>query len=1256
MTNSNAENKRKNISINQLNMNAEQIDNANNQKINQKNASKKRTHISSNLLIIVTLLIVTLACFSADTLSKYVASLYKTTGTEVAKWNISCNGIEMGVEPILVNPVLRLTDSENVLEGKIAPGQTGTFELEFDPTGTEVRVEYNLNIDLTQLISGEISNFYLDNVTYRIGENGEDIPINVVNGEVSIIQPLDSILSGDKCYVDINVVWTAEGDHAEDIAIQIAQGSFELPIIARAFQSIDDVIPSSGDTINEMRLVFNSNGGTFKNNATENNVRCQIITSSGDTNIDIFQGKYLRPTKTGIGFIGWTLNSANTGTIYYTLDDIAEVAYNGITLYAKYENVNAQYVGGNKFNQKLKRLANNDNTLNVDSEDTNIQYIRWSSTPPSNIEEMQADFAECKLNNHYSTNFDNNFVGEYFKDYMIYAWYYNHIIYLWSEANYINFANSANKMFSKLKSLKTLDFEEDLHVADTSNTTILSNMFYECESLENINLNIMNTENVSSFGYIFNGCIALTSLDLSEFDTSNATNFSAMFRRCTNLQYVDVSNFDTQNSTTFYDMFNGCRNINNLEIENFDLTNVTTTNSMFCDCSNLSKLDIKDWVTTNKLGNVCSMFENCSSLKELDLTGFNTRNVTYTYDYHFDLFRNCTNIEKITLGTNCTFENVTNFGYSFDGCNKLKQIDLSMIDTTSFEDIRYLFSNCDTLVTLDLSNFYCNNLINMMNVCSSCDNLKIVDFSNLDTRNVTDMSNSFIYDNNLTVIYGGSNFFASGDFVNTTNIFGNCTKLVGSKGTEFISSYDYTYIKVDGGDSAPGLLSEKGGIKAVYYSNYGTGTTYEDTITLGSTYTIASSPFNRTGYILLGYAKTPTSNIIYYPGDTIIIENGIALYARWSATSYTNSSYTFDGTDYIDTEVTLFSRATIDKDFIIEFKKSTDYATQNSENAGDDYVFSILSSMYNDKQGLFLRKTYNDPKENSCSLGIYISGDAFESPINKSSKTYKFIRIDGIIYFAINDSGYSKIADCNSFTDYFENSLIFGGYLNNGSPVRLWKGKLDNMKVQLRDDLSLSNYDIVDDLDELPEIFTLASYEFNGSSDYIIPKIDGTYDTAYNSSNKSDYIYMFSTANQDKDFTITFTMSNCAGNSHQATVLNMKYDGTSPWPGVSMRASNATSRLFETSFRQGNEVSDALIKFTASDGYKITICRKDRKMYIKYTDDNYYEYAYNYINKDLNLDTIYTSFGACINGSTLLPISGRYYKGTLSNISIKMES
>ena len=84
----------------------------------------------------------------------------------------------------------------------------------------------------------------------------------------------------------------------------------------------------------------------------------------------------------------------------------------------------------------------------------------------------------------------------------------------------------------------------------------------------------------------------LISVYFCHFDTSSVTNMASMFYQCSSLQYLNLSNFDTSSVTNMEGMFSECTSLKYLIISNFDFTTTESTNDIFGNVNNLEYIDI----------------------------------------------------------------------------------------------------------------------------------------------------------------------------------------------------------------------------------------------------------------------------------------------------------------------------------------------------------------------------------------------------------------------------------------------------------------------------------------------------------------------------------------------------------------------------------------------------------------------------------------------------------------------------------------
>ena len=203
---------------------------------------------------------------------------------------------------------------------------------------------------------------------------------------------------------------------------------------------------------------------------------------------------------------------------------------------------------------------------------------------------------------------------------------------------------------------------------NTSQVSVMNNMFYGCKSLTSLDVSGFNTAQVTEMCFLFYGCEKLTSIDVSNFNTAKVTEMPCMFGYCKSLTSIDVSNFNTAQVTNMIGMFEYCYALTYLDLSNFNTAKVTRMDRMFNNCNTLTSLDLSSFNTTN-VESMYSMFDGCIELPSIDVSNFNTAKVT-------------------------------EMGCMFEYCDKLTSLNLRSFNTANVKSMSYMFDGCDHLVNI----------------------------------------------------------------------------------------------------------------------------------------------------------------------------------------------------------------------------------------------------------------------------------------------------------------------------------------------------------------------------------------------------------------------------------------------------------------------------------------------------------------------------------------------------------------------------
>ncbi len=381
----------------------------------------------------------------------------------------------------------------------------------------------------------------------------------------------------------------------------------------------------------------------------------------------------------------------------------------------------------------------------------------------------------------------------------------------------------------------------------------------------------------------------------------------------------------------------------------------------------------------------------------------------------------------------------------------------------------------------------------------------------------------------------------------------------------------------------------------------------------------------RIGYIFKGwYADANYTQKIGNGGDIFSPLDNTNLYAKWKSESdyetesYTNDgNYVFDGTNYINTHMYLYSEENIDRNFEMSFD-----ITNIGTNADNAVLMSATKNV--------LR--LSDATNEVMSLETYgNAANGILDNIPNTTTNVRIIRIGNILYYSLNGGTFVQLNNYTGSTDYSDLPLTFGAECNaNEDPINGFNGTLSNISVRY-----LSNSITIDDYNsgelELPVVYSHeGNYVFDGTN-YI--------DTG---------IQLFSVANVNKDFEISFNIVSVdpASNGSQSTLVNSKYE-VSPYPGFVYRM-YTTGRVELTAAGTGvSGSSDDRSDITTVNS--VVISRKNKKLYIKVNNEDEKQ-LYSFTNYTGNFSTPVT-FGCSLTGSGA-PF--RYFVGTLSDMTIKL--
>lgn len=234
----------------------------------------------------------------------------------------------------------------------------------------------------------------------------------------------------------------------------------------------------------------------------------------------------------------------------------------------------------------------------------------------------------------------------------------------------------------------------------------------------------------------------------------------------------------------------------------------------------------------------------------------------------------------------------------------------------------------------------------------------------------------------------------------------------------------------------------------------------------------------RSGYSFLGWYTKKEGGQRIDSSTTVTITNDQILYARWESNSelvYSyDGDYVFDGSNYIDTGVKLFSQENVEKDFEITFEIKKRVSTSSFAT-----MMSAMDETGSPWPGIVYRvkDSNNDQFGANATSSTKTERNYAKADIDKVS----IKRVNNILYISFNDDYDTQIINMSAIVDNpFDAPLTFGASLDgNMNPFRYFQGTLANMKVFLSEKTKVITYNSNNGSNQNSKQFIIGNRNFN---------------------------------------------------------------------------------------------------------------------------------------------------------------------------------
>ena len=353
------------------------------------------------------------------------------------------------------------------------------------------------------------------------------------------------------------------------------------------------------------------------------------------------------------------------------------------------------------------------------------------------------------------------------------------------------------------------------------------------DGLENL-----DTSDAVSFAFMFGQCRMLSKLDLSSFDTRSLVNLKCMFAGCDRLTEVRLDHFTTDKVTCMNQVFSTCTSLATIyALADFSIDALPDSScgfDMFEQCVSLVGANGTSWnghrascryakIDRQGTEGFLTLAPTAKAVPSAD-----RKTLRFVYD---NLDYGTKDTDWYSVDETCALPILTVptwYDESFYATNVVIEKSFAEYRPTSCEDWFYHFSHVEEIS--GLRNLDVSRAVRLSGMFEGCTKLKVLDLSRFDTANAQSIAYMFNACTNLVTIYASDRFVISNLIYPGDRVFGGNLNLVGGNGTTYSDNYrNASYAHLDQ-PLNPGYFSVKPTAKAVLEDNATTLVFYYDTV------------------------------------------------------------------------------------------------------------------------------------------------------------------------------------------------------------------------------------------------------------------------------------------------------------------------------------------------------------------------------------------------------------------------------------------
>lgn len=154
--------------------------------------------------------------------------------SNIAKWNVFINGTDIKKNETFIVDKINLINNDNVLEGKMAPGSKGYFDIVIDPTDTDTSIRYDISFDFSSLNDKIVVSGIEEITSGNLVRTGKNTYSKVIT--------LNEIKNAITNTIRVYIKWDNSDDESDSAIGSVINNFINVPVTIAAYQYLGEKI------------------------------------------------------------------------------------------------------------------------------------------------------------------------------------------------------------------------------------------------------------------------------------------------------------------------------------------------------------------------------------------------------------------------------------------------------------------------------------------------------------------------------------------------------------------------------------------------------------------------------------------------------------------------------------------------------------------------------------------------------------------------------------------------------------------------------------------------------------------------------------------------------------------------------------------------------------------------------------------------------------------------------------------------------